>query len=95
MLNPNHNQMPPVNKSASKRHRMDNPYGVGSPNNVPEIKKSLTVSKEELVLKKHYGNNFESYFKNNQNITDSLHKKLRQASNTSGVSPSTSAALIQ
>jgi hypothetical protein len=50
--------------SASKRHRGENPYGSGT----KEINKSLTVSKEELVLKKHYGANYETYFKNNQNI---------------------------
>ena len=66
MLNPNLNQMPsvPQNKGSQKRKRTENPYG-SSPGSIPEIKKSLTVSKEELVLKKHYGSNFETYFKNN------------------------------
>jgi hypothetical protein len=81
--------MPPVAnnvRSQSKRHRVDNPYGSPTMNNsIPEIKKSLTVSKEELVLKKHYGNNFETYFKNNQNMADSIAKRMRQASNTSGL----------
>ena len=66
--------MPNVGKaagSASKKHRSENPYG----HNVPEIKKSLTVSKEELVLKKHYGANFETYFKNNGNMQDSIIRK--------------------
>lgn len=73
MLNPNLNQMPQSAQygKSSKRIRTDNPYG-GYPTSIPEIKKSLTVSKEELVLKKHYGNNFETYFKNNENIKESI-----------------------
>ena len=56
--------------SRQKRQRNDNPYGTPG---IPEIKKSLTVSKEELILKKHYGANFETYFKsNNNNIAESI-----------------------
>lgn len=52
-----------------RKIRNENPYGTP---NIPEIKKSLTVSKEELILKKHYGVNYESYFKNNSNIGESI-----------------------